>query len=54
VTDHTFYVDSRRGVVRMFKVNAEGHHYVDPRTDYEAAWEERRGKVKLIRKREAA
>lgn len=53
VTLSTFYVDSRRGIIRMFKRNEEGRHYVDPATG-EAAWEEKRGNVKLIRKREAA
>ena len=53
VTSSTFYVDSRRGSIRMFKRDDEGRHYVDQVTG-DVAWDEKRGNVKLIRKRGAA
>lgn len=53
VTTRTYYVDSRRGIVRMFKHNDDGLVYLDPVTR-EPAQEKRRGKVKLIRRKEAA
>jgi len=53
VTSRTFYVDSRRGIVRRFKHNEKGQFYFDPKTN-DAAWEELRGRVKLHRKAEAA
>jgi hypothetical protein len=49
VTTRTFYVDSRRGIVRMFRLNADGDIYVEP--NGEAATVERRGHVRLRRKR---
>jgi hypothetical protein len=50
VTTQTFYVDSRRGIVRMFTLNDDGHIFVDPET-HEVAREERRGHVRLSRRR---
>ena len=52
ITDQTFYCDTRRGIVRLYKLNAEGKKYLDPVT-HEAAWEEKRGHVKLRRTRAA-
>lgn len=65
VTKDTFYVDSRRGIVRRYRVNEAGQKYRVPllewRTDdfggriwfhgFEAAWEELRGHVKLVRRK---
>lgn len=45
VTNDTFYVDVRRGIVRMFLRDAEGHVYLDPKKWDEPAWVERRGRV---------
>lgn len=53
VTTSTFYVDSRRGVVRMYLRNAEGCLYVQPGTD-QPAWIERRGRVRLRRRKDVA
>lgn len=46
VTDRTFFVDSRRGVVRMF-LHRDGMPYVTDKQ--ERATEERRGHVRLRR-----
>ncbi len=51
VTNETFYVDARRGLVRMYLRDAEGHFYVDG--DH-VARVERRGHVRLVRRPEAA
>lgn len=45
VTNRCFYADGRRGVVRMYKLNAEGRKYVDPNVRVRLATEERRGRV---------
>jgi len=50
VTHNTFYVDSRRGVIRMFVRNRKGCIVYDPWTDG-AVEIELRGHVKLTRKR---
>jgi hypothetical protein len=50
VTNRTFYVDTRRGIIRMFLHNAEGRAYIDPVTG-EPAWEERRGHVRVSKAR---
>lgn len=49
VTKHTFYCDTRRGIVRMFVSNESGDHFRDPATGH-AAWIEKRGRVRLRRK----
>ena len=51
VTAGTFYVDSRRGILRRWKLDADGHRYVDKSTG-KAAWEEVRGHVRLRRRPE--
>jgi hypothetical protein len=52
ITRDTFYVDTRRGIVRVHKRNEEGRIYLDPAT-HRAAWEEKRGNVKLVRAKAA-
>lgn len=54
ITRHCFYADGRRGVVRIYKVNAEGHHYTEPIINSphwdvprRAAVEELRGHVRI-------
>lgn len=53
VTHDTFYVDTRRGVIRMMLRNENGQHYVDRATG-EVATVEKRGYVKLRRQQVAA
>lgn len=48
VTHDTFYVDTRRGIVRQYLRNAEGNLYLAPGAN-EPAWSEKRGHVKLTR-----
>lgn len=48
VTNECFYVDSRRGLVRLMLRNDEGRFYLTERG--EIATEERRGTVKLRRR----
>ena len=50
VTDRTFYVDSRRGIVRMHINDADGHALLAESGD-EVAWEERRGHVRLVQRK---
>lgn len=50
VSINTFYVDSRRGVIRMFVRDVEGLILADPTTG-EPIEIERRGNVKLVRKK---
>lgn len=52
VTNQTFYVDSRRGVVRMLARNVEGNFYVG--RDGNPVTIERRGHVRLRRLRSIA
>jgi hypothetical protein len=47
VSSRCFYADGRRGVVRLYRHNAEGHKYIE---DDHAATEERRGHVYFGRK----
>jgi hypothetical protein len=47
VTHRTFYVDSRRGIVRMYLLNEDGKVYLD--STGVVATVEQRGRVKLIR-----
>lgn len=49
VTTRTFYVDSRRGIVRMFKHTPEGRICLEPVT-LRPVIEERRGRVQLRRR----
>lgn len=53
VTDRTFYVDSRRGVVRMYLHGSDGRPYTVPVGGgrFVAASTERRGRVRLVRRR---
>lgn len=53
VTNRTFYADGRRGVVRMYLLSYDGEPYVDSATG-DVAWEERRGRVALRRRRDRA
>ncbi len=50
VTSRSFYADTRRGVVRLYKLNAEGKRYIDP-TGWprRVAVEERHGVVRIVR-----
>jgi len=52
VTSRAFYADTRRGIVRMYRVDIHGKKYLE-RSDLdhlgEIAKEERRGLVRLIR-----
>jgi len=57
VTNRCFYADGRRGVVRLYKLNAEGRKYTVPIIDAphwavprRVATEELRGKVRWGRK----
>lgn len=54
VTNDTFYVDTRRGVVRMYLRDGTGRLFVDPVNGDEPAHVERRGSVKLIRRKAVA
>ena len=52
VTARCFYVDTRRGVVRLYALNAAGKKYLDsdplpPTGESRVATEERRGRVRL-------
>lgn len=53
ITNQTFYCDSRRGIVRVYKLNDKGNKYIDPVTGG-VAWQELRGRVRLHRKRAEA
>lgn len=46
VTSRCFYLDTRRGVVRLYQHDSEGHPYVIPSLD-SIATEERRGHVRV-------
>lgn len=46
VTKRCFYADPRRGVVRLYLLDADGHKYID-RAAGGAAKEERRGRVEV-------
>lgn len=48
VTDRCFYADDKHGIVRLFRLNAEGQKYVDPDTTMPAT-EECRGLVRIGR-----
>ena len=48
VTPRAFYADTRRGIVRLYKVDISGKKYVDRDLDI-VATEELRGKVRLVR-----
>lgn len=48
VTRDCFYADDRRGVVRVFRRNADGCLYVAPHGDG-AAWLELHGRVRIGR-----
>jgi hypothetical protein len=48
VTDRCFYADNRRGVVGLYRLDANGHKYVDM-ARREVAREWRRGKVAIER-----
>ena len=50
VTHQTFYCDTRRGIVRMFLVDADGRPTMTPVGD-EVATVERRGHVQLRRRK---
>ena len=57
VTDRCFYADGRRGVVRLYKLDANGRKYKEPiinaphwAVPWRIATEERRGKVRWGRK----
>lgn len=50
VTHRTFYVDSRRGRIRMFELDADGHPYLG--SDGLPVEITRRGHVRLRRKKE--
>jgi len=52
VTAHTQKVDTRRGVIRLLRTDAEGKRYIDWET-HSSAVVERRGHVKLRRIRVA-
>lgn len=52
ITADCFYVDARRGVVRLYARNAEGKHHLDsdprpPTAESRVATEERHGRVRL-------
>ena len=52
VTNNCFYADGRRGVVRMYRLNAEGRKYVRfvPYVIPRVATEQRRGHVRWGRR----
>ena len=54
VTDRCFYADGRRGVVRLYRLNAEGKKYAEPimaaphwAVPRQLATEQRRGHVRI-------
>ena len=53
VTNETFYVDGRRGIVRMYALNQDGHKHYDAAID-DVVTVERRGHVQLRRRKDAA
>ena len=52
VTERTFYVDSRRGRVRLYQHDSDGkkHTVPDGEGGFELAWAEVRGHVRLVRR----
>jgi len=51
VTDRCFYADGRRGVVRLYRLNAEGQKFVEAApSGPRVATEERRGHVRWGKK----
>lgn len=52
VTRRCFYADSRRGIVRLYKLNAEGRKYVNQYPDdMRPATETLKGRVVIRRQR---
>lgn len=49
VTGHTYYVDPRRGIVRMFLVDRGGAFVIHPSGDHVVRYE-RRGRVAVSRR----